>query len=71
MSDPHGNFIRQQGFKDTSARTCDVQYPALMFQPRVIGVLVLAGVLLQASTLFLTLSVVLWWSALTIMSGRA
>jgi hypothetical protein len=71
MSDPHVNFIRQQGFKDASARTCDVQYPALMFQPRVIGVLVLAGVLLQASTLFLTLSVVLWWSALTIMSGRA
>ena len=35
-----------------------------MFQPRVIGVLVLAGVLLQSSTLFLTLSAVLWWSAL-------
>jgi Domain of unknown function (DUF4395) len=35
-----------------------------MFQPRVVGVLVLSGVLLQASTLFLTLSAVLWWSAL-------
>jgi hypothetical protein len=58
------NFIKQQGFEGASARTCDVQYPALMFQPRVIGVLVLAGVLLQASTLFLILSAVLWWSAL-------
>jgi hypothetical protein len=64
MSESHVNFIKQQGFKDASARTCDFQYPALMFQPRVIGVLVLAGVLLQASTLFLTLSAVLWWSAL-------
>src|SRR5687767_7959813 len=58
------NFVKQQGFKDASAGSCDLQYPALMFQPRVVGVLVLAGVLLQASTLFLTLSAVLWWSAL-------
>jgi hypothetical protein len=64
MSEAQVNFIKQQGFEEASARTCDIQYPALMFQPRVIGVLVLAGVLLQASTLFLTLSAVLWWSAL-------
>jgi Domain of unknown function (DUF4395) len=64
MSEAQVNFIKQQGFEEASARTCDLQYPALMFQPRVIGVLVLAGVLLQASTLFLTLSAVLWWSAL-------
>jgi len=64
MSEAQVNFMKQQGFEDASARTCDFQYPALMFQPRVIGVLVLAGVLLQASTLFLTLSAVLWWSAL-------
>ncbi len=64
MSGTQVNFIKQQGFEDASARTCDVQYPALMFQPRVIGVLVLTGVLLQASTLFLTLSAILWWSAL-------
>jgi hypothetical protein len=64
MSEAHINFIKQQGFKDASARTCDFQYPGLMFQPRVIGVLALAGVLLQASTLFLTLSAVLWWSSL-------
>jgi hypothetical protein len=63
VSEARINFIKQQGF-EASSRTCDVQYPALMFQPRVIGVLVLAGVLLQASTLFLTLSALLWWSAL-------
>ena len=64
MSQAQINFIRQQGFEDASARTCDSQYPPLMFQPRVVGVLVLAGVLLQSSSLFLTLSAVLWWSAL-------
>jgi hypothetical protein len=64
MSQAQVNFVKQQGFGDASAHTCDFQYPALRFQPRIIGVLVLAGVLLQASTLFLTLSAVLWWSAL-------
>lgn len=64
MSERQLNFIRQQGFEDAAAGTCDFQYPALMFQPRVIGVLVLAGVLLQAPVLFLALSAVLWWNAL-------
>jgi len=64
MSQTQINFIKQQGFEDASVRTCDLQYPALMFQPRLIGVLVLAGVLLQSAPLFFTLSAVLWWNAL-------
>lgn len=64
MSEAHVNFVKQQGFKDASARSCGFQYPALMFQPRAIGVIVLAGVLLQSATLFLILSAVLWWNAL-------
>jgi hypothetical protein len=64
MSEARINFMKQQGFDDASARTCDFQYPALMFQPRVIAVLVLAGVLLQSAPLFLTLSALLWWSTL-------
>jgi len=64
MSDAQINFVRQQGFEDASSRACDFQYPALMFQPRVIGVLAVAGVLLQSAPLFLTLSIILWWSAL-------
>jgi hypothetical protein len=64
MSQTQINFVKQQGFEDANARTCDVQYPALMFQPRLVGVLVVAGVLLQASPLFLTLSALLWWSVL-------
>jgi hypothetical protein len=62
MSEARFNFIKQQGFEDASARSCDVQYPALMFQPRVIGLLVLAGVLLQSSTLFLGLAAILLWN---------
>lgn len=58
------NFVRQQGFEDASARACDFQYSALMFQPRLVGVLVLAGVLLQAPSVFLILSAVLWWNVL-------
>src|SRR5262245_54777410 len=61
------NFIRQQGFPAASAKTCDLEYASLMFQPRVIAVLMLAGVLFQAPSLFLVLSGVLWWSALAPM----
>jgi Domain of unknown function (DUF4395) len=62
MSEVQVNFVRQQGFEDATARTCDVRYPALMFQPRVIGGLALIGILLQAPWLFLALSAVLWWN---------
>ena len=63
MSDTRINFVRQQGFERADASSCDSLYAALMFQPRVVGLVVLAGVLLQAWPLFLTLSAVLWWSA--------
>jgi hypothetical protein len=57
------NFIRQQGFRDASADSCAYQYPALMLQPRIIGVLVLVGVFLQYWVYFLALWVLLWWNA--------
>ena len=62
MSQAQVNFVQQQGFRDANARTCDSQYPALMFQPRMVGVLSVAGALLQAPWLFLGLSAVLWWN---------
>jgi hypothetical protein len=58
------NFVRQQGFGEATGATCGIQYPALAFQPRAIGVLLLAGVILQSPTLFLVLSAVLIWNAL-------
>jgi hypothetical protein len=57
------NFVRQQGFAEATGATCGIQYPALAFQPRAIGVLLLTGVILQSPTLFLVLSAVLFWSA--------
>ncbi|MFN8096338.1 MAG: DUF4395 family protein [Vicinamibacteria bacterium] len=57
------NFVRQQGFRDASASSCGYQYEALMVQPRVIGVLILAGVLLQHAPFFLALGALLWWNA--------
>ena len=57
------NFIRQQGFKNAAPSACQLQYPALMFQPRLIGVIVVVGVIFQAPALFLILSAVLWWNA--------
>ena len=56
------NFVRQQGLKDASGESCGYQYPALMLQPRVTGVLVLIGLALQAWPYFLALSALLWWN---------
>ena len=57
------NFVRQQGFRNASPETCIHQYPALMLQPRIVGVLVLAGMLFQPWPHFLALSALLWWNA--------
>jgi Domain of unknown function (DUF4395) len=58
------NFVHQNGFADADAVACAYQFPALMFQPRVIAVVVLAGLVLQAWPLFLFLSALLWWNVL-------
>lgn len=58
------NFVRQQGFREAEGSACGYQYPALMFQPRLVGVLALLGLALQSWTYFLAFSVVLWWNAL-------
>jgi hypothetical protein len=56
------NFVRQQGFRDASSATGVYQYPALMWQPRPIGILVLVGLVVQAWPYFLALSSLLWWN---------
>lgn len=58
------NFVRQQGFADASAASCSVQYPALMWQPRVILVLVLLGMLFETGWYFVVFAGVLAWNAL-------
>lgn len=58
------NFVRQNGFAEADAAVCAHQFPALMFQPRVIAVVVFIGLVLQAWQPFLMLSVVLWLSVI-------
>ena len=58
------NFILQQGLCEPVAGSCPVQYSALQFQPRLVGLWLLLATNLQAQFLFFALAVVLWWSAL-------
>ena len=58
------NFIEQQGFRNPQGPARDIQFRSLMFQPRLLGVFVLAGLFSQSWPLFLTLSLILWWNAL-------
>jgi hypothetical protein len=58
------NFIIQQGLGEPLAASCPLQYSALLFQPRLVGLVVLMAVILQEPRVFLALSGVLWWSAL-------
>jgi Domain of unknown function (DUF4395) len=58
------NFILQQGFEDPAPAACQLQYSALHFQPRIVFIWVVAGILFQSPTVFAALCVVVWWSAL-------
>ncbi len=58
------NFVLQQGFRDAAPASCEYRFPALMWQPRVIGVIVLIGLIFQAWPVFLLLSAVLWWNVI-------
>lgn len=62
--DPRRNFILQQGLDAPARESCPVRFSALMFQPRVVGLLVLLAVVFQSSGIFLALSAVLWWNVL-------
>jgi len=58
------NFILQQGFPDPPLESCPPQYSALVFQPRVVGLLLLLGIILQEPGVFFALGGLLWWSAI-------
>ena len=62
--DARRNFILQQGLCEPAAETCPLEYSALLFQPRLVGLSVVVAVILQAPLLFFALAAVLWWSAL-------
>ena len=56
------NFIEQQGFIRSRGPACELQYSALMFQPRLLGSFVLVALIFQSWVLFLMLSAILWWN---------
>ncbi len=56
------NFVRQQGFACAAGEQTGPQFAALMFQPKVVAVFVVIGLILQAWPLFLALAIVSWWN---------
>jgi hypothetical protein len=58
------NFVLQQGLDEPAPDDCPAQYSALLFQPRVVALIVLVGIVLREPLVFLALGVLLWWSAL-------
>lgn len=58
------NFILQQGFEEPASAACPLQYSALMFQPRIVMIWIIAGILFQSPVVFGVLCAVLWWNAL-------
>ena len=63
-------FLLSQGFPEPAPESCSLHFAALQFQPRVIGIMVLAGMVLQSVArlpsiaLFVVLGIALCWSAL-------
>jgi len=62
------NFMKQQGFVEEPDNVCNMHFSGLYFQPRIVGSLVVAGIILQffsalgAAVLYLALSALLWWN---------
>lgn len=62
-SEAERNFVVQQGFVEPAPASCGLRFRSLMFQPRVVFVLVLVGLVLQHPAWWLGLGALLWWSA--------
>jgi len=58
------NLILQQGFEAPARERAPRFASALLFQPRVIGLIAIAGVISRSPAVFAALAAVLWWSAL-------
>lgn len=62
------NFMKQQGFSEEPDIVCNMHFSGLYFQPRIVGSLVVAGIVLQffapvaAAALYFLLSALLWWN---------
>jgi hypothetical protein len=59
------NFMKQQGFADEPSALCDMHFTGLYFQPRIVGLLLIAAIALRSPVFFFVLSAVLWWNVIT------
>ena len=64
MAESKRHFVQQQGFEEAAEAGCATHFTALMFQPRVTGVIVAFALVTQSAPLFLALSALLWWNVL-------
>ena len=64
VSDSKRNFILQQGFDEPRPERCSPQFAALTFQPKLVAVALVLGILFQSPWIFLALSAALWIGAL-------
>jgi hypothetical protein len=60
---PVRNLILQQGLAVPPGPACVKLSSALVFQSRVVGLIVVAGIATQSMVIFAALAVVLWWCA--------
>jgi hypothetical protein len=58
------NFVLQQGLPAPDVKSCPIVSSALLFQPRLVGLILIVGVLSQSPVVFAALGALLWWSAL-------
>jgi hypothetical protein len=58
------NFILQQGFEAPDASSARRMVAALRFQPRVVGLILVAGTVSQSPAVFAVLAALLWTAAL-------
>ena len=58
------NFMKQQGFVEEADSVCDMHFSGLYFQPRIMGPLVVVGIILQSAAFFFALSAILWWNVI-------
>jgi len=55
-------FMKQQGFRDEEPARSRWHFRALLFQPSIVGPLMVVAIILQSSALFFVLAAVLAWN---------
>jgi hypothetical protein len=63
-TDASRNFILQQGLEAPEPASCTRLSSALLFQPRLVGLILVAGIISQLAALFAALAALLFWCAL-------